>query len=286
MTPRSVLLVLALAAAPLHAAGPMDDALGLYQAKRYPDARAAFEAITARDARNAEARYYLGVLAQKRNDTDEAVRRLEEATALDPTKSAYFTELGGAYGTAAGHAGLFAKVGFAQKCQAALARAVELDPNNLEARNGLVSFYRSAPTFVGGGMSKAYAEAEEIRRRNPIVGASVLGQLYLAEQKFEPAFTLYEETLKTAPDHYLLLYAIGRAAAQTGLHLDRGEEVLHRCLALKPGPGEPGHAPVQWRLGNIAEKRGDTPAARAAYAAALKEDPDFTQARDALAKLK
>ena len=275
MTPRSVLLVLALAAVPLHAAGPMDDALALYSAKRYPDARIAFEAIAAGDAKNAEARYYLGVLAQKRNDTDEAVRRLEEA----PT-------LGGAYGTAAGHAGLFAKVGFAQKCQAALARAVLLDPSNIEARNGLVSFYRSAPTFVGGGMSKAYAEAEEIRRRNPIVGASVLGQLYLAEQKFEPAFTLYEETLKTAPDNYLLLYAIGRAAAQTGLHLDRGEQVLHRCLGLTPGPGEPGHAPVQWRLGNIAEKRGDTPAARAAYAAALKEDPNFTQARDALAKLK
>ena len=43
---------------------------------------------------------------------------------------------------------------------------------------------------------------------------------------------------------------------------------------------------MQWRLGNIAEKRGDTPAARTAYAAALKEDPNFTQARDALAKLK
>ena len=263
-----------------------ESALALYKAKRYPEARAAFEQIAARDPRNAPAHYYLGLLAQRRSDDDEAIRQLEQATALDPQKSDYFMDLGAAYGSAAGHAGLFAKMGLAEKCQAALEHAVALDPDNLVARNGLVTYYRSAPSFVGGGLGKAYAEAEEIRRRDPLMGASVLGQLYLADKKYEEAFATFEEVLKTRPDAYIALYSIGRAAAQTGLHPERGEQALRRCLELPPGKGDPGHAAVQWRLGNLAEKRGNPAAARAAYEAALKIDPGFAQAKDSLARLK
>ncbi|MBS0664571.1 MAG: tetratricopeptide repeat protein [Verrucomicrobia bacterium] len=279
-------LFLGLLGSALQAAPNFDQALSLFQAKRYPEARAAFKDIATTEAQNAEARYYLGVLAGRRGDNSEAIRRLEEATALNPRNSKYFLELGGAYGDAAAKAGLFAKLEFAHKCQHALETAVQLDPDSLEARNGLVSFYRSAPPFAGGGMSKAYEQAEEIRKRDALMGASVLGQLYLSEKKIDQAFALYEETIKSHPDSYTLLYAIGRAAAQTGQHLDRGEQVLRRCLELTPGKNDPGYAPVHWRLGNIAERRGQVAVARAAYEAALKADPGFHQAREALAKLK
>jgi cytochrome c-type biogenesis protein CcmH/NrfG len=39
-------------------------------------------------------------------------------------------------------------------------------------------------------------------------------------------------------------------------------------------------------MGNILEKKNDPTGARAAYAAALRLDPKFTQAADALKKLK
>ena len=68
--------------------------------------------------------------------------------------------------------------------------------------------------------------------------------------------------------------------------MDRGEQALRRCLELTPGKGEPGHAAAQWRLGVIAEKRGDRAAARSAYEEALKLDPAFAQARESLVKLK
>ncbi len=284
---RRLLLALFVCCAGLLRAEPTgEDALTLYKTKRYPEARAAFEQIVARDPKNAPAHYYLGILAQRRSDDEEAIRQLEQATALDPKNSDYFMDLGAAYGSAAGNAGIFAKMGLAEKCQAALEHSVALNPDNLAARNGLVTYYRSAPSFVGGGMSKAYGEAEEIRKRDPLMGATVVGQLYLADKKYEEAFATFEDVLKTKPDAYIALYSIGRAAAQTGLHLDRGEQALRRCLELSPGKGEPGHAPVQWRLGNLFEKRGDPAAARAAYEAALKIDPTFAQAKDSLAKLK
>jgi tetratricopeptide (TPR) repeat protein len=269
-----------------HAATPSEAALALFTAKRYPESRAAFEKIAAADPNNAEAHFYLGMLAKRRSDNDEAVHQLELATVLDSANSEYFANLGDAYGTAARHAGLFSKTGLALKCKAALEQSVQLDPDNLEARNGLVTFYREAPGFAGGSMTKAYAQAEEIRRRDPQLGTAVLGQLYISDKKYDQAFGAFEDLLKSAPDNYLALYSVGRTAAQTGLRLDRGEQALRRCLELTPGKNDPGHAAAQWRLGNIAEKRGNPAAARAAYRAALRLDPAFPQAADSLAKLK
>lgn len=279
--------VLLLASVAFVAATPADDAaLALFQAKKYPDARAAFEQIAAASPDNAAAHYYLGVLAERRGDTDEAVAQLERATALAPDNSLYFAELGGAYGSAAQAASLFSKLGWAKKCREALEKSVALDPKNLEARNGLVTFYQQAPGIAGGGMDKAYAQADEIRRINPTMGATILGQLYISEKKYPEAFALFEETLKASPDNYFTLYSVGRAAAQTGQRIELGEKCLHRCLELTPNSGELGYAPVNWRLGNLAERRGDKSAARQFYEAALKIDATFKQAADALAKLK
>ena len=286
MRTRLLSVLFVLCAIVVRAAGPNEAALALYHDKHFPEARAAFEQLVTANPNNAEAHYYLGVLAGRRNDSDEAIRQLELATTLKPKNSEYFLDLGGAYGNAAGTASMFSKLSLAKKCQAALEKSVELNPDNLGARNGLISYYRSAPSFAGGGMSKAYEQAEEIRKRDPFMGASVLGQLYLVEKKYDEAFALFEDVLKTKPDHYLALYSIGRTSAQTGLRLARGEQTLRRCLELTPGKGEPGHAPVQWRLGNLAEKQGKPADARTAYEAALKIDPTFAPAKDSLAKLK
>ncbi len=284
MKPSFPLLLLCTAAL-LRAATPNEAAAVLFQAKKFPAARAAFEQIAATTPNNAEAHYYLGLLAERRNDTDEAVRQLELATTLAPTISDYFADLGDAYGTAARTASIFSQLGYAKKCLAALEKAVALDPDNLDARNGLISYHQQAPGFAGGSMAKAYVQAAEIRKRNPTMGATVLAQLYVTDKKYDEAFALFEETLKTAPDNYLALYSIGRLAALTGQRLARGEQTLRRSLTLTPGKNEPPHAAAHWRLGNLAEKRGEKPAARAAYEAALKLDPAFKPASDSLAKL-
>ena len=270
----------------LRAGAANEAAVALFQQKKYSEAVEAFQKIAADEPQNAEAHFYLGVLAEKRHETHEAVQHLEQATQLAPDRSEYFTELGGAYGSAAKRAGLFEKIGWAKKCAAALEKAVNLDPNNLTARNGLISFYREAPTFAGGGISKAYEQAEEIRKRNRAMGTAVLGQLYLADKRYDQAFELYEAALRENPDDYAALFAIGRAAAQTGMHVERGVETLRRCLTLTPPPGQPGYSAVHWRLGNLAEKRGNPGEARGEYEETLKIDPSFNQASESLAKLK
>ncbi len=287
LSPRALLAGIWLLLVALSAnATPYDDALALYREKRYPEARVAFTQLATAEPQNAKPRYFLGVIALRRNDTEDAIQQLEQAVRLDPTNSDYHAELGGAYGAAARGASLLAQAGFARKCRAALEKAVELNPDNLDARNGLITYYRQAPGFLGGGMPKAYAQAGEIRSRDFHRGSLILAQLHADERRFDEAFAIAEELLQAEPDTYIAHYIIGRFAAESGRQLDHGEARLRHCLTLTPARNDPSHAAVHWRLGHIAEKRRDPAAARAAYEESLRLDPGFTQAADSLAKLK
>ena len=267
-----------------HAAS-LETAREHYQAKRYDEARAALTELAAAEPQNSELHYHLGLVAMKTGDTDEAIRCFERATQLTPENSDYHMELGGAYGAKAEQVGLLSKMTWAKKCQAALEKSVALNPDNLVARNGLVSYYRAAPAFVGGGLPKAYEQAEEIRRRDVVMGAAILAQLYIREKKLDDAIATLTDATKSRPDNYHLHYLFGRTAADSGTHLDAGEQALQRCLELTPGPRDPSHAHVHWRLGLIAQKRGDPSAARAFFEKSLSLDPNLSEARAALDSL-
>lgn len=287
-----ILLLLALASASgfVAVAAGADSALktevtALFRDQKYPEARAIAEKAVAANPKNAEAQFYLGLSYHFQNDPDHALPSLEKATELDPNNSDYFRRLGDAYGSAAQKAGLLSKMGLAKKCKLAYEKSVELDPKNIRGRQSLMEFYRQAPSIAGGGMDKAYAQAAEIQKLDANQGRIAYASLYVTEKKYAEAFGIYEEVLNQKPDDYAALYAIGRLAAVSGERLDEGIEALKKCLAAKPPEGQPGPAPVNWRLGNIWEKKGDKAAAKAAYEAALVADAKFSQAIDALKKL-
>lgn len=283
----ALLLLLALFASALRAedSPAFAKALELFRAKHYPDARTAFQILTLEEPANARVRYYLGRIAIKRNDADDAILQFEKAVELAPENSGYHAELGGAYGSAAQKASLLSQLSLAKKCRAALERAVVLDPDNLDARQGLVDFYRQAPSFLGGGVLKAYEQAKEIRLRDLERGTLLLSRLYVFDRRYDEAIAVALELIAAQPANYLGHYSIGRVAAEGGTQVDLGETHLRRCLELTPGPGEPPHAAVWWRLGNLAERRKDIVSARRAYEKALALDPNFKQATESLAKL-
>lgn len=242
------------------------------------------KAITA-NPQDAEAHYLLGLSLLNQNKGEAAVAPLEKAVELAPTNGTYQRTLGDAYGVSAQKAGLFSKLGWAKKCKAAYDKAVELDPKDVWARWAVMEYCRQAPAIVGGGMDNAYAQAEEIKKLDPARGRAAFATLYVTEKKYSEAFALFEETLKETPDDYAALFQLGRLAAVSGERLDRGLAALRQCLALPPQQGQPSHAVIHWRIGNILEKQGDKAAAKAAYEASLRIDPNFKYATEALKKL-
>jgi len=257
----------------------------LFKQRQWAAAQSVLEHATAATPKDAEAWQLLGQVFQQLGDPDRAVEAMEQAVALAPASSNLQRELGDVYGFAAQKAGMLSKMGLAKKCKAAYDKAVELDPRNIDARWSLMEYCRQAPGFVGGGMDAAYAQAEEIRKLDANKGRIALATLYVADKKMVEAFGLFDEALKADPNNYTALYQIGRLSAMTGQRLDQGIENLHKCLALPQPAGQPGPAPVNWRIGNILEKKGDKAAAKAAYEAAIAIDPTFVPALESLRKL-
>ena len=260
-------------------------AVELYTQHRPLEAQKAFEILATTEPENADIQFYLGRLALQRDDYEHAVGYLEKAVALSPKDSRMQLRLGDAYGRSAQKAGLFAKMGWAGKCRVAYEKAVELDPQSIDARWSLMEFCRQAPGIVGGGNDKALVQALEIKKLDANRGHLAIASVYAADKQYDLAFAEFDEALKANPSDYGALFQVGRLAALSGLQLDRGLEVLRQCLTQPPPENQPPHAAAHWRIGNILEKKGDKAGARTAYEAALKLDPKFSLAIESLKKL-
>ena len=163
-----LLIVLALAGS-LRADPGLDQAVQLYGSRRYPEAQAALEVIAAAHPQDAAAAYYLGMTLRHRGDAqarDAAVVWLEKAVTLAPTDATYLGDYGGTCLELADQHHSFT---FATRGRSAMEKAIELDPGNLEARQGLMQFYARAPWPLGSS-ARARTQADEILRRDPARG--------------------------------------------------------------------------------------------------------------------
>jgi tetratricopeptide (TPR) repeat protein len=228
----------------------------------------------------------LGARHLAEGNADGAVKAWEKAVELEPDNGEYRRQLGDAYGLAAQKAGMLGKMSLGKKCLAAYEKAVALEPENLESRSSLMAVYQQAPAMMGGGIEKAREQATAIKKLNATRGCIAHAILHIGEEKYAEAFAELDQALENEPGSYSALYQLGRTAALSGDRIDRGIEALTKCLVQTPPPGAPAHDAANWRLGNLWEKKGDKPAARAAYQAALAIKPDYKPALDSLKKLK
>lgn len=264
-----------------------DSALALRRAHRLPEARDAFEKLVASDPLNAAAWHQLGLLWRARGDDEayaKAVTCLEKASELDPRNAGFLADYGG---TSLQLAQRTYSISAVTKGRTAMEKAVELAPDDLDAREGLFQFYTQAPFFVGGSSKKAAAELEEIRRRDPDRATSLEVITKTIAKDFAGAFALCDAELAKNPDNYLALYEYGRTASASGQHLPEGLAHLQRALELTPSsPASPQYTHAWFRIGDIQEKLGHPAEAKQAYETALTLDPGNRPASSALARLK
>jgi cytochrome c-type biogenesis protein CcmH/NrfG len=193
-------LVLALAGS-LRADPDFDRAVRLYGERQYPEARAALERITAARPQDAAACYYLGMTLRHRGDPqalDAAVVWLEKAVALAPANAAYLGDYGGTCLELADQHHSFT---FATRGRSAMEKAILLNPDNLDARQGLMQFYARAPWPLGSS-ARARTQADEILRRDPARGLRaflVLGRALEKAGNRSEARAAYAIALQLSP---------------------------------------------------------------------------------------
>lgn len=270
----------------VHAETSLEAAIALYKEKKYAESRAELEKITVTEPQNAEACFYLGLALSRSRDSDQlenAVNWLKKAVELKPQDPAYLLEYGG---VSLMYAGKNRSLGAANRGREALEKVIELDPANIEARIALYRYYEQAPWPIGSH-AKAMSKLDEIRKINP--NRAILAELsFKMEAKdYAASFKICDDVLAREPDNQNILVQYYRIALRSGENIDRAIACLQKCLAAPTPPQVPGgYAAIQCGIGNLLEKKGDIPGARAAYEAALKLNGNFTSARESLDKLK
>ena len=260
-----------------------------------------------------------GRAALQRNDPEAAAKLFEQAVAQNPNSAEAHYLLGNAYGMQTEKASIFSKASLATKTRDEFQRAIQLDPNYIDARFGMIEYYLAAPAFMGGSEEKAIAEANEVRKRDAIEGHRAfaliyrrqkkpdlarkeyfdavkeqpnsprahywLGVLYLGDDNFAAASAEFEAAIKIDPQYMPGWFQVGHIAALKGTDLDRGEQSLRKYLAYSPKRTEPAVYRAHYWLGMIYEKQGKKAEAKASYATSLKANPNQKDVQEALKRV-
>jgi tetratricopeptide (TPR) repeat protein len=284
-------------------------------------ARADFEAVLRRNPSDARALFFLGKIALQQDRPADAIDLLEQAIGIDDRNAEYHAWLGNAVGMQAVRASRFKLPFLANRAKGEYERAVALDPRSTEGRMGLLQYYALAPRMLGGGMDKAREQASELVRFNPYAGHlslawlaqrdkdvaaaereyvlllaiapdsapayRALGSIYQSEERWNDAFAVYERRAARQPDDMANTFQLGRVAALSGTHLERGEQALK--LWIESAPKDAPIATISGahhRLGQIYEKQGHRDAARAEYEMAVRINDGNEDAKKSLASLR
>jgi tetratricopeptide (TPR) repeat protein len=281
-----------------------NDTSALLKTNKFADVERIASTKLAMDPANADAliaksEAILGSAAPAR--IEEAVKLGEQCVAAHPQLSACHVALGSALGTKAMSNGIMSAIGYAGTIRDAFKKAVELDPQNMEARFSLLQYYMHAPAIVGGGSGKAKALAAQTAAINPEAAklmtarldasddklakaeAAVLamptsgndaiadgqrdlmvnlGQKYLSEKRYADSERMFREAVKRHPYSANALYGLARVQQEQGKHHE-ALATMEQVNVMDPRAG------AWYRIGQSQQALGDKPKAAAAYEKAL-----------------
>ena len=146
----------------------------LLAARRFDDARARAEAVINRDANNVQAHVLLGNALAGLRDFDQAIKEIEQAIELDPTRGATFANLGL----------VETQRGQQDKAEEAFKRSVALKPEWVPGHLALANHY-----WATNRIAQAEAElsiALKIEPRNAIANRA-MALLYMASKRDKAA---------------------------------------------------------------------------------------------------
>ncbi|MBV9073235.1 MAG: tetratricopeptide repeat protein [Acidobacteria bacterium] len=250
---------------------------------------------------------------------DAAVTACERAVSLNPKSSLFQLWLGRAYGEKADHSSWFTAIALAKKTRTCFERAVDLDARNVEARSDLSEYYIEAPGFLGGGTDKAGAQANAVEKIEPATAFYIRARIAEhdkrnsdAEQEYKKAIDLNSNSWRRWVDLASFYRRVNRlddleAAVKKAAELDSqndstlvdcaslllrvnrnlhlAAELLHRYIEKGTKSEDAPLFQAQYVLGQVLEKQGNVPAAKAAYQTAKNHARDFAPAGAALKRV-
>lgn len=205
-------------------------AADLYQHTEY---RQAVAALQPELNTNPEAMLLAGKSWFMLGEFKKATEVLQKAAAADPRSSHVHHWLGKAWGRRAETSSFLTAPRYAGNCREAFEKAVQLDPNNIEAMNDLLEYYLEAPGFLGGGLDKAEALAARIASKDSVEKHYALARLAEKRAEFQKAEHHLRRAAELAPNQIGRVIDLARFLAKRG-KVGESEAAFQQAAALAP----------------------------------------------------
>ena len=140
--------------------------------------------------------YYQGRLELAEGEEKQAIKLIKKAVKREISNPDYHAWLGMSYGARALSAGLFGRASAAGNSKASFIQALEYDPDNITALQGLSIFYAQAPGIVGGDKDKALELAQHLLAVDFDQGSGALMQAYTAREEYDLALQVANTWIK------------------------------------------------------------------------------------------
>lgn len=186
----------------------IDQGVSLFEQNKLSEAKTFFSTYLKSNKKDAEANFYLGRIYFDEDDFGKATDWIKKATKYDKTNSKYYMWLGHSYGRRTQQASKIRQPFLAKDSRKNYEKAIELDPNNVEARESAMEFYLQAPGFLGGGRDKAEAQANAISNINEIAGIMAWGRVYTYYDEEDNALNHYTSAMEMYPEEMTPYYRI------------------------------------------------------------------------------
>ena len=132
---------------------------------------------------------YLGDIEGHSKSWDKAIFYYKKLKNSNPKDANYYYKYGGCLGMKAKECNKFKALSMVGEIKSSFEKAIELNPNHIEARWALIELYLQLPGIVGGSERKAQKYAAELFKISPVDG-------YLAKGHISEYFEKYKEAEK------------------------------------------------------------------------------------------
>jgi tetratricopeptide (TPR) repeat protein len=257
----------------------------LISARKYDEARTELQAQLTRVPNDDAAMHCMGRLLLDQDESGEAVDWLEKAVKLNDKSAQHHMWFGLALRTEGGKAGMVRGPILYARMMTELEKSLALDPTLIDSRYALLQVLASAPTAMGGSMTKAREHAAEIAKLNPMRGHLGYGLVAEQEKDFAAAEKEFLAAISVKADSdaaYSVAGAFYRRRERWADAIGMYEKQL-KAMPKDATPGKVSNA--HYFLGIAHDKSGHVDKARAEYVTAIAANPKNEAAKKALASL-
>ncbi len=178
----------------------LEKAQQLFEEGKLEQAKPMFEVLLKKNPSNIKIIEYLGDIAGRSKDWDEALLYYGKLKKARPSEANFYFKYGGVLGMKALEVSKFKALGMIDEVQSNFEKAIELNPKHIEARWALIELNLQLPGILGGSEKKAIQYSNELSKISAVDG-------YLSRGHIEEYFKRYT----AAEQQYKKAIAVGNS---------------------------------------------------------------------------